>query len=660
MNTIRLLSLCLLAGGALNAATYYCDPATGDMANPGTSASPWSTLEAVFAANKTFVAGDIINLRTGHHGSPSIKGINSGDVTIQAESGHTPTVRKITASYNAASHWVISGLTVSPETAGVSEGGRYVYFLPGCHYMTVKNCLIYSASNITGWTATDWASKAGAGIVSYADHTVILDNTLRNVGGGIALLRTSSATVQASDSQVSGNLIENFCGDAMVGCSDNSIFDYNTVKNCYHSGGSTHRDGFQSWSLGEDNVAGNGVVTGVTLRGNIFISQTDPDQPLSTEDGGTMHGIGCFDGMYDNWVVENNLVVNGNDYGISFVGARNCRIVNNTVLVNPLKRATTPFPYSKIYLSAHKAGGPYANVYSSDNIIRNNLAAEINQWHVTNTTLDHNIVTSSYDTGYFVNYSGFNFYTVAGSPLIDAGSATLAPAVDIDGFPRPQGAGFDIGAYEFVNLLFSDSFEAYTTGANIGGQPVGTTAWAANGTGAGGTATISAAQAYNDGGTQSLYLLQTAMGVRPRATVNLIAGGFITSPLTKGSVFFAACEDPNNGAGSNFFTVNIGTVNLSRSTQGGVGKFTLSVNGGKSTGIGFTGAGYTYTPGVWNMFEVDFDNTAKTASLYINGALAGTVSDTLADFSLSSITLGLYSSGSTNDKVYFDALEVAP
>lgn len=36
-----------------------------------------------------------------------------------------------------------------------------------------------------------------------------------------------------------------------------------------------------------------------------------------------------------------------------------------------------------------------------------------------------------------------------GSPCIDAGTGSDAPATDIEGVPRPQGAGFDIGAHEF-------------------------------------------------------------------------------------------------------------------------------------------------------------------------------------------------------------------
>jgi hypothetical protein len=42
-----------------------------------------------------------------------------------------------------------------------------------------------------------------------------------------------------------------------------------------------------------------------------------------------------------------------------------------------------------------------------------------------------------------------NYHLVAGSPAIDAGVATDAPSKDIEDVARPQGAGIDIGAYEF-------------------------------------------------------------------------------------------------------------------------------------------------------------------------------------------------------------------
>jgi hypothetical protein len=43
----------------------------------------------------------------------------------------------------------------------------------------------------------------------------------------------------------------------------------------------------------------------------------------------------------------------------------------------------------------------------------------------------------------------FDYRLRPGSPAIDAGACDGAPATDIEGTPRPQGAGCDIGAYEY-------------------------------------------------------------------------------------------------------------------------------------------------------------------------------------------------------------------
>ena len=40
---------------------------------------------------------------------------------------------------------------------------------------------------------------------------------------------------------------------------------------------------------------------------------------------------------------------------------------------------------------------------------------------------------------------------MAGSPAIDNGSSIGAPTVDFDGHSRPQGAGYDIGAFVYIS-----------------------------------------------------------------------------------------------------------------------------------------------------------------------------------------------------------------
>jgi hypothetical protein len=48
----------------------------------------------------------------------------------------------------------------------------------------------------------------------------------------------------------------------------------------------------------------------------------------------------------------------------------------------------------------------------------------------------------------FVSEAGDDYHVQPGSPAIDAGTSTAAPPTDFDGAGRPQGGGYDIGAYE--------------------------------------------------------------------------------------------------------------------------------------------------------------------------------------------------------------------
>jgi hypothetical protein len=50
----------------------------------------------------------------------------------------------------------------------------------------------------------------------------------------------------------------------------------------------------------------------------------------------------------------------------------------------------------------------------------------------------------------FVSYPG-DLHLQSGSPCLDRGTAAGAPATDAEGRARPQGAGYDIGAYESLS-----------------------------------------------------------------------------------------------------------------------------------------------------------------------------------------------------------------
>gem|GEM_PF-1032243 len=424
--TILAAFVFLSASLTMHATDYYVDPATGSMSNDGSFENPWSTLEDVFAAGKTFVAGDVIFLRDGYHGFPTVTGHHSGNVTIQPQSGHVPEVKKLIV--DDASWWVISGLTVSPEVVGSYEKGTFVVLNSNTSNVTVKDCFIYSTTDSSGWTAQNWVDRAGNGISIRGDNQVVTNNHVLNTNFSI------TAQWNGVGAEVSYNTVENFSGDGLRGLGNYQKFEYNIVMNAYNVD-DNHDDGFQSWTGGHSGIpVGEGTIYGVVLRGNMFFNQTDPNQPHT----GALQGIGNFDGFFEDWVVENNLVVTNHWHGITFLGATNCRIVNNTVVRNPIPGGTSGGPWIRI--GAHKNGTP-----STGNLIRNNLVTQMNNDSGIGT-IDFNIVTTDYES-HFVDYTGFDFHLKETSSAVDAGTTDQAPLIDLDQNLRSE--PFDVGCYEF-------------------------------------------------------------------------------------------------------------------------------------------------------------------------------------------------------------------
>ncbi len=410
------------------AANYYVDPQAGNINNSGGRDFPWNTLEDVFKKRKSFAPGDSIFLLNGHHGGVSVRGLNEKNVVILPLQGHKPTLEKL--SFHSAGHWRVSDLIISPQTAPVYRKNTLVSIDKNSSRITVQNCFCYSVFDHSGWNKQDWSSNSCSGASIAGRHNTISHNHFLNVKHGILV------ESEARNNLVEHNVVENFAADGMRGIGSYNIFEYNTVKNCYDVD-DNHDDGFQSYSYGPDGV-GKTTVYGNVLRGNKIFNFTDPDQRFR----GTLQGIGCFDGMYEDWVIENNLIVTDHWHGISLYGAINCKIINNTVVDQNDSKPGPPW----IKITAHKNG-----TKSSGNIVRNNLTTAL-----SNDTgmgqQDHNRTIpqfSAYDD-HFVDYANTDLRLHKNSSAIDAGSSKDAPQIDIDGNKRPQGDGFDIGAYEYT------------------------------------------------------------------------------------------------------------------------------------------------------------------------------------------------------------------
>jgi len=449
-----LLASALLAASSARAADFYVDPVSGDPAGDGSAQKPWRTLQEVVEAKlietqhwstlpyqdgatlkvinpgAPVKAGDTIWLRTGFHGDLTIDGgYNESPIVIAAEAGHTPTLGHVLL--RAAGKWVLRGLSISPSHAPVYAGGNIVdidnngYSGPSFDD-TIEDCDIFSVPDASGWSADDWVSVAASAVAVDGARSIIQDNRIRNVRFGIS--------VGGADAYIARNTIDGFSADGLRGLGDGDVFEYNLVKNARVGDppDANHDDGFQSWSVGAGGV-GTGEVRNIVLRGNVIINEEDPSDPLAT----TLQGIGCFDGFFVGWTVENNVVITNHWHGITFLGMRDSRIVNNTVIDINTEKPGPPW----IMVGDHKDGT------SSDNVVvRNNLSTDYDL-SGTNIVDDANMTVT--DPAALFVAPPYDVHLLPMCAAVDAGSAEGAPALDADRIPRPQGNGIDVGAYEW-------------------------------------------------------------------------------------------------------------------------------------------------------------------------------------------------------------------
>jgi len=450
------LVLVLVVVGTGSATTFYVDPVNGFIGLDGSAEFPWSTLEEVFDnglietrdrfgsiknAGGPVKAGDTILLRSGYHGDINVSQyFNDQVITIAAEEGHTPELKRFRLS--GGKNWLIRGLTISPSLAPVFERVTMVDFYSRtsshgiCSNITIEDCFLYTILDSSGWSDTDWDTKACSGIalgMNGGANLIARNNHLLNVNFGIML--------QAQGSIAEYNTIENFSGDGIRATFHDVIARYNLIKNCYDVN-DNHDDGIQSYLV---NV-GPGAVYRINLIGNVIINISDPAQPLQ----GTLQGIGIFDGPFYDFVVENNVVMTNHWHGITLKNSQNARIVNNTV-------------FNKWWYDGESGLETWIEVTagstSGGNLIRNCIAHSIRTSEDSSAQADHNLIISRSDNAdeWFVDYSNFDMHLATpASPPVDAGSSLLAPDEDIEGIVRPQGPTYDIGAYEYAICAASD------------------------------------------------------------------------------------------------------------------------------------------------------------------------------------------------------------
>jgi hypothetical protein len=223
------------------------------------------------------------------------------------------------------------------------------------------------------------------------------------------------------------------------------------------------------------NIAGPGACIGYT-GGVAGIDNTNANAPgtaLKNNNaiGNWIHDIawdgthfcgGGGHGVYQaspGGKVQNNLIYRGSGQGITMWHyATNIVITNNTIFQF----------YEGITVGSDPRAGVFADYcVVNNNIVRSNTVGIHSGDAGTHNTYSNNLLyqngtsltlssgNSAVNTvvadPLFVNWQitgGGDYHLQSGSPAIDSGTSSFAPSIGFNGENRPQGAGYDIGAYE--------------------------------------------------------------------------------------------------------------------------------------------------------------------------------------------------------------------
>jgi Right handed beta helix region len=479
-----------VSGG--NSNVYYVAP-DGNDANPGTWAKPWKTVQyavdnvqpgsTIFLRAGTF-AESVATHRSGQAVLP-IRLSNYPGESATIDGGMNPAI----TDRSGTQYWTISGLTLTSAASRTLELNAWGCngTCGGTHYWTVSantivgSVEVYGSYNVFTGNEIDGSKHKGDenGVFENFDashHNAYVNNYIHdfNSRGIWSMHRTHDCLFE-------NNRIERI-GSAGTGMGIDTDGVGNVEWRHTIRGNQIRDAGYEGIELEntfasvvEDNVVQNSGIAGIRV---INYGATIPSPGTQKcEAGGESNQYGDTDGDNDcegnitGNIIRQNLLFDGMPAGgIVSSAAGGLQILGNTIygagrgaiwLGNGVQLCP------EIQLRGNiLAGNAEADVSLIDlaslTLDDHNLFfhADANAVYVLRTTwTSYSLSTYRMVTGkgngslqsdpLFVNPSQHDFHLGPGSPAIDASIDPGLPA-DLDGNPRPQGATYDIGPYEYT------------------------------------------------------------------------------------------------------------------------------------------------------------------------------------------------------------------
>jgi hypothetical protein len=407
---LALATLALSGPGPARAVDYFVSP-DGDDSEDGLGAlTAWETL--IHAADEVG-PGDTVHVADGDYEG------------FYLETSGTPgsPIRFVGEGDNVR---IVEDNPVTPD--GIN--------LEGASYVIVEGFVV------------DGRTRAGIRAVT-ADHVTIRNNRLGfNGRWGILTGFVDDLLVEGNEAHHSqiehGIYVSNSCDRPIV--RNNHIHDNNA--NGLHMNGDAETppgDGLIEDALVEGNVIhGNGAEggsginvdggQGAVIRNNLLYDNHHSGISLYRIDGG---------GNSTGNLIVNNTVVMASDGGwaVNLQDGATGNTVRNNVLYNLHSfRGAIDVSASSLpgLVSDYNAVIGRFTTNGGDDVL------DLAEWQAEGHDA-HSFVATPAE---LFLVPGADFHLLPLGPAVDSGIGTSAPAVDLDGAPRPVGAGFDVGAYE--------------------------------------------------------------------------------------------------------------------------------------------------------------------------------------------------------------------
>jgi hypothetical protein len=424
--------------------TYYvAPPPTGNDGNPGTSGSPFATIQHAINVS---IAGDSIIVTPGTYQGARFY-FKSGTAALP-----------ITLSGQA-------GAIVNSPGPSNSNGDNL--WVRNSNYIIVEGFEVHSAPRAGIAVQADPEPDESIGVIVRNNHCH--NNTRWGIFTGYA----KDILIEGNETSFSG--IEH--GIYVSNSSDNPIIRFNHVHDNNASGIQINAD---------PALDGDGIITNAVIDSNII------------HENGIAGGAAINLASVRNSTIVNNLLYNNRASGIAgwddgfcddnpgacgnqyIFGTRNNKIYNNTIVmpsngrwaITLLNGSINNEIKNNILQNAHSFrgsisvdAGSESGLNSDYNIVKNafsnndgNTTMTLAAWQV----LGHDAHSFIPTANLYVNQANGNFHLITGSEAIDQGTPLAGVTDDLDSLSRPQGGVYDIGAYEYLqngSSIFFDDFE---------------------------------------------------------------------------------------------------------------------------------------------------------------------------------------------------------